>query len=200
MPGNRTNVLELNSRNVAYGYDNDYRLGSEAITADPGGNNGTVSNVYDVVGNRFSRASTLNAVPTASYSYDANDRLAIDTYDNNGNTKSSASISNSYDFENRMTAHGAVTIVYDGDGNRVNETVGGTTTKYLVDRLTPTKLPQVMDEIVNGSVTRTYAYGLQRVSENQLVNSTWTPSFYGYDGHANVRFLTNTSGAVNRFV
>ncbi len=30
--GNRTNVLELNARNVAYGYDNDYRLTSEAIT------------------------------------------------------------------------------------------------------------------------------------------------------------------------
>jgi len=29
--GNRTNVLELNNRNVAYGYDNDYRLTSEAI-------------------------------------------------------------------------------------------------------------------------------------------------------------------------
>ncbi len=28
-------MLELNNRNVAYGYDNDYRLTSEAITADP---------------------------------------------------------------------------------------------------------------------------------------------------------------------
>ena len=51
--GNRTNVLELNSRNVGYGYDNDYRLTSEAITGDPGGNNGTVSYTgYDAVGNR----------------------------------------------------------------------------------------------------------------------------------------------------
>jgi len=48
---------------------------------------------------------------------------------------------------------------------------------------------------VSGSVTRTYAYGLQRISENQLVGSTWTPSFYGYDGHGNVRFLMNTAGA-----
>src|SRR5712692_9975240 len=194
--GNRTNVLELNSRNVGYGYDNDYRLTSEAITADPGGNNGTVSNVYDVVGNRFSRTSTLNAVPTASYSYDANDRLAIDTFDANGNTTSSAGISNTYDFENRMTAHGSVTIVYDGDGNRVSETVGGTTTKFLVDDHNPTGLPQVLDEKVSGSVTRTYAYGLQRISENQLVSGTLKPSFYGYDGHGNGRFLMNVSGTV----
>ena len=49
---------------------------------------------------------------------------------------------------------------------------------------------------MNGSVTRTYAYGLQRISENQLNGSTWTPSFYGYDGHGNVRFLTGSAGTV----
>jgi RHS repeat-associated protein len=195
--GNRTNVLELNNRNVVYGYDNDYRLTSEAITADPAGNNGTVSYTgYDNVGNRTSMTSTLSAVPGGSFSYDNNDRLSVDTYDNNGNTTSSAGITNTYDFENRMTAHGAVTIVYDGDGNRVSETAGGVTTKYLVDTLNPTGLPQVLDEKVSGSVTRTYAYGLQRVSENRLVGSTWTPSFYGYDGHGNVRFLTNTVASV----
>jgi len=44
---------------------------------------------------------------------------------------------------------------YDGDGNRVSETVGGTTTRYLVDTLNRLVLPQVLDEIVSGSVTRT---------------------------------------------
>jgi RHS repeat-associated protein len=53
---------------------------------------------------------------------------------------------------------------------------------------------QVLDELVSGAVTKTYTYGLQRISENQLVGSTWTPSFYGYDGHGNVRFLTSTTG------
>jgi hypothetical protein len=47
-----------------------------------------------------------------------------------------------------------------------------------------------MDKLVNGSVTRTYAYGLQRISENQLISGTWTPSFYGYDGHGNDQILT----------
>jgi len=45
-------------------------------------------------------------------------------------------------------------------------------------------------------VTKTYTYGLQRISENQLSGSTWTPTFYGYDGHGNVRFTTNTAGTV----
>ncbi len=129
-------------------------------------------------------------------STDINDRLNTDTYDNNGNTISSASIGNAYDFENHMITHGAVAMTYDGDGNRVAETVGGVTTKYLVDTLNPTGLPQVMDETVSGSVTRTYAYGVQRISEDQPISSTWTPSFYGYDGHGNVRFLTNSAGTI----
>ena len=54
----------------------------------------------------------------------------------------------------------AVTIVYDGDGNRVAETVGGVTTKYLVDTQNPTGYAQVVDELVGGgAVTRTYTYG-----------------------------------------
>jgi RHS repeat-associated protein len=87
-------------------------------------------------------------------------------------------------------------MVYDGDGNRVSETAGSTTTKYLIDSLNPTGYAQVLDELVSGAVTKTYTYGVQRISENQLVSSTWTPSFYGYDGHGNVRFLTNMAGAV----
>src|SRR5207249_10885918 len=147
-------------------------------------------------GGRTQITSTLSAVGGGSVSYDSNDRLTTDTIDNNGNTTLSGGVSNTYDFENRMTAHGTTTLGYDGDGNRASETVGGATTKYLVDALNPTGLPQVLDETVNGSVTRTYGYGLQRISENQLNGSTWTPSFYGYDGHGNVRFLTNSAGTV----
>jgi len=65
-----------------------------------------------------------------------------------------------------------------------------------VDDLNPTGLPQVLDEIVSGAVTRTYAYGLQRISEDQQISGAWTPSFYGYDGHGNVRFLTSNAGSV----
>ena len=84
---------------------------------------------------------------------------------------------------------------FDGD-NRGSETAAGTTSTYLVDSLNPTGYAQVMDELASGSVTRTYAYGLQRISENHLLGSTWTPSFYGYDGHGNVRFLQ----FVNKFI
>ena len=164
------------------------------FTGDPGGNNGTVSYTgYDAVGNRTQMTSTLGAVPGGTFSYDSNDRLSGPSYDNNGNTIGLSGTTIAYDFENRMKTYGAINIVYDGDWNRVSETVG-TTTKYLMDSLNPTGLPQVLDELVSGAVTRTYSYGRRRISENQLAGSTWTPSFYGYDGHGNVRFLTNAAG------
>ena len=43
---------------------------------------------------------------------------------------------------------------------------------------------------------RTYNYGSQRISQNQLINSVWTPSFYGYDGFGSVRTLTNAASTV----
>jgi RHS repeat-associated protein len=60
----------------------------------------------------------------------------------------------------------------------------------------PTGYPQVFDELTGSAVTRTYTYGLQRISENQVIDNVWTPSFYGYDGFGTVRQLTNTAGAV----
>jgi hypothetical protein len=51
--------------------------------------------------------------------------------------------------------------------------------------------------LVNGAVARRYTYGLQRISESQVVNSAWTASFYQYDGRGTVRMLTNSAGAVN---
>jgi RHS repeat-associated protein len=51
-----------------------------------------------------------------------------------------------------------------------------------------------MEELVNGAVARSYTYGLDRISENQLVSGAWTASFYGVDGGGSVRQLANSSG------
>jgi RHS repeat-associated protein len=87
---------------------------------------------------------------------------------------------------------GSATMVYDGDGNPVAKTADGVTTQYLVDDLNPTGLPQVAEEIVNGTVQRRYVYGLGRISETQA----GTTSYYGSDGHGDVRFLMDDTGAV----
>ena len=190
-------VAELSSRTVNYGYDDLYRLTSETVSSDPRGNNGQVTYTLDNVGNRLQRSSTLPAVaPTGLLSYDANDRVSTDSYDANGNTTFNSGQTNVYDFENRLVQRGGVTIVYDGDGNRVKETVAGVTTSYLVADQNPTGYAQVLDEIQNGAVTRTYSYGLELINERQSISGTLTTSFYGYDGHGSVRFLTDSTGAI----
>jgi RHS repeat-associated protein len=140
--------------------------------------------------------STLGAIPAGLWSYDSNDRLSTDTYDDAGNTVWSAGIENKYDCENHLVQHGEIKVVYDGDGNRVAKTVGGVTTAYLVDTNNPTGYAQVIDELQGGQVTRSYTYGLDLISQTQPINGAWTTSYYGYDGHGSVRFLTDASAAV----
>jgi hypothetical protein len=110
--GNRMSVAELSGRAVAYAYDFLYRLTSETVTADPHNNNGVGSYTYDAVGNRKTLTSTLPPQGGNTYNYDADDRLASDHYDSDGNTTLSGGITNTYDFENHLIAHGGVTVVY----------------------------------------------------------------------------------------
>jgi RHS repeat-associated protein len=197
--GNRQSATESSGRTLSWSYDGIYRLTNETISLDPMSKNGTVAYGLDPVGNRQSQTSSIPGIPTASFSYDADDRiLSTESYDANGNTTVSGSRTFTYDFANRLKSMngGAVTLVYDGDDNRVAKTVGGATTRYLVDDLNPTGYAQVVEELIVGAVTRTYTYGLQRINENQVVGNSWTPSFYGYDGFGSVRQLTNSTGAV----
>jgi RHS repeat-associated protein len=196
--GHRLSVTELSGRTVNYGYDNLYRLTGEAIAADPNSVNGSVGYGYDAVGNRLQKTSTLPGFPGATSSYNANDELATDTYDANGNTTASTGLSYAYDFENHLVQQAGLTIVYDGDGNRVSKTGSSGTTQYLVDELNPTGYAQVVDELQNGSVARTYTWGLELVAQSRPQTSP-NPSlvnYYVFDGHGSVRALTNTSGAV----
>jgi RHS repeat-associated protein/uncharacterized repeat protein (TIGR01451 family) len=193
--GHRLSIAELSGRTVQYAYDDLYRLTSETISG-AASQNGTVSYTYDAVGNRLRRSSTLPAIPaTGLLNYDNNDRPATDPYDNNGNLLNGGVGSNVYDFENRLVQAGGVTIVYDGDGNRVQESVAGVSTSFLVADKNPSGYPRVLDEIQGSSVTRTYTYGLDLINERQNLAGTLTTSFYGFDGHGSVRFLTDSTGA-----
>ena len=131
--------------------------------------------------------------------FNADDELASESYDSDGNVTAAGGKTFTYDSENHLMSFNgsAVSIIYDGDGNRVAKTVSGVTTRYLVDDLNPTGYAQVVEELSSGgAVQRQYTYGLQRISQNQFVSSTWTPSFYGYDGFGTVRQLTNSTGTI----
>jgi len=196
--GNRLYATESGGRRVDWSYDGIYRLTNETITLDPHSKNGTVSYGLDLVGNRLSQTSSLPGISAGTFTYDVNDRLSTETYDNNGNTTASGARTFAYDFENRLKSmnNGAVTIQYDGDGRRVAKTVAAVATRYLVDDVNPTGYSQVVEELVNGVVQRTYTYGKSRISQSQLINGAWTASFYGLDGMGSVRVLTDATGAV----
>jgi RHS repeat-associated protein len=205
--GHRTGVTELSGRTVSYGYDSIYRLTSETIASDPSAVNGAASYVYDPVGNRTQKTSTIPGYPGGLTNYNANDQIGTDSYDNDGNTTGSNGVGYVYDFENRLVqAGGGISIVYDGDGNRVSKTVAGLTTTYLVDDQNPTGYSQVVYESTAGSsapnreVSHTFAYGLERTLEQRVYlaggNFFTQTIYFVYDGHGSVRALTDQSGNV----
>jgi RHS repeat-associated protein len=196
--GNRTSVTEQNGRVVNYTYDALYRLTNETINGDLTAN-GQASYAYDAVGNRLSRTSTIPGLSATTATYNANNQLSGDTYDLNGNTIGSQGATYAYDSTNRLKSANpsGASYAYDGDGNLVAKTVGGTTTRYLVDNNNPTGYAQIVEELVGGQVQRQYTYGHDLISQRQFVNGQWQTSFYGYDGHGSVRYLTDAAGAIS---
>ena len=196
--GQRLTAADITGREVAYGYAAVARLTSETVAGDPGGHSGAITYSLDPTGNRLNRASSVTGIPTTASTYNANDQLASDGYDPNGNTTSADGDIFTYDFANRLKSKNgsAVTLVYDCDGNRVAKTVAGTTTKYLVDDLSPTGYVQVLEEVQGGAVQTRYTYGTMLVSQTRNPGATPQTSFYGYDAHGNVTFLTDAAGAV----
>jgi RHS repeat-associated protein len=194
-------AAESSGRSLQWSYDGIYRLTNETITGDPQHDNGSSSYSLDPVGNRLSVSTSLTGLTSGVFSYNPDDEVSSESYDANGNATQVGAKSFTYDSENHMmsmsTAGTTVSMLYDGDGNRIGKSVNGVPTYYLVDDLNPTGYPQVVEELNSaGVVQRQYTYGLQRISESQLVNGAWTPSFYGYDGGGNVRQLTSSAGAV----
>ncbi len=198
--GNRTNLSETigsTSRNFAWGYDNVYRLTSEIATAS--GSSNILNYGYDNVGNRLTRANGGFSLTNQSFSFNSNDWLNGDSYDNNGNTTGSSGVTYQYDYANRLTNFNngsTLNIVYDADGNRISKMVGSTTTLYLVSAVNPTGYPQVVEEFtVSGTSTtlsKVYTYGLSLISQRQGS----TDYFFGTDGHGSTRFLTDGSGSI----
>jgi RHS repeat-associated protein len=158
--------------------------------------NGAASYTYDPVGNRTQKVSTIPGFPGGLTNYNANDQLATDTYDANGNTTASLGNGYAYDFENHLIQQGGISIAYDGDGNRVSKTVAGVTTLYFIETQNPTGYAQVITETASNGGTTAYVYGLERISRETLGGSSAGASYYVYDGHGSVRALTDPTGAV----
>lgn len=192
--GARTNLAEtVNGVGRSYGWSYDflYRLNQELMGGATGG---ALGYGYDAVGNRTNRTSTLSQLPAGTSSYTANDWLASDKCDSDGNTIGSGGGSYEYDALDRLTnANGTVFLEYDGDGNRVKKTVGGVTTYYLVDDRNPSGHAQVLEEYQGSSLERVYNYGLALISQQATGGAAY---YFVTDGHGSTRMLTDGSGAV----
>ena len=189
--------------------DDTYRLLSETII-DPINGDLTIAYNYDAVGNRLSMNNTVTGLTT--YIYNNNDWLLTEitndvattyTYDNNGNTliKSNTQEQVVYDWdqENRLvvvaiTNSGGVSNIeyqYDFNGIRVASVADGVETRYLVDA--NREYTQVLEEYdSNGNTQVNYVNGWSLISQTR----NGEDSFYGYDGHSGVRFLTDVDGNV----
>ena len=74
-----------------------------------------------------------------------------------------------YDFENHLIRQGGISIVYDGDGNRVSKTVAGLTTTYMVDPFSITGYAQVVYESFSGKTSAEHSgYGRRRYASEPL--------------------------------
>ena len=143
---------------------------------------------------------------TTTYSYDANNRLTMEsknesgttttsmfTYDDNGNllteldATNTAVVSHSYDGFNRLISSvvgtTTITYAYNPQGLRTSRTVGAATTEYLLDG------GNVVGEITNGTTT-TYLRGANLISDGT--------NYYLHNAHGDVVQLTDSTGTVTQ--
>ena len=207
LAGKRTNANETiggTSRTFNWQFDVLDRLTNEVVTGTAP--TGALAYAYDDVGNRLSRRGTLGTIVGQTNQFDNNDRLDNDSdpatpstfFDANGNATNHSGPFR-FSAENRLTNanSGAVLIIYDGNGNRVKKIAGGVTNLYLVDPLSPSGNPQVLEELAVGAgatnLVVTYTYGRRLISQRRPGVAT---NFYGFDGHGSVLFLLDSAGNV----
>ena len=204
---------------VSYEYDALSQLTAVTQSASDDGIERT-EYTYDRVGNRLrTREFALQAPGTykrspraVDYTYDAADRLvragnSTFEYDANGNRIGAfelggATTRYAYNAANRLVrviADGKeVTYTYDGDGNKVEQTVNGNATKsvrFLTD-VAPL-LPVILEEdhVSHGKsddVVR-YLYGVDLISQ-ELSRRVPQALFYNSDGLGSTIALTDFSG------
>jgi YD repeat-containing protein len=81
--GNLISTTESGGRQVGWTYDGRSRLTNETISLAPSGHNGSVGYGLEPVGNRLNDTSTLEGVSPGSWTFNADDELASETYDAN---------------------------------------------------------------------------------------------------------------------
>lgn len=216
-------AVEHPSTKLTYVYD----ALSQLVAVEEGQLKNRTEYTYDAVGNRLQRTLSRHWRPkgwvplkTVKYTYDTADRLLKAgnmnfTYDANGNrlTKSILKFpieSYTYDSANRLVqvlqGSNKVTYVYDGDGNKVGQSIQGAicrrdsdaqTFNFLNDVASP--LPVVLRED-GPEQAISYAYGLSLMAEEiaPIGHKKSSPDtfFYHHDGLGSTVAMSDERGCV----
>jgi RHS repeat-associated protein len=167
--GNPLKAITLNGTRT-YAYDARNRLTSAcaqltcANSGDP-----RVVYAYDPVGNRLTQTIPAG---TTSYSYNADNELTqaagpsgttAYAYNARGDRTQAGPWTYQFNLAGRLTnaTDGTThaTYGYDGDGNKLSESVDGTSTSYVWDPA-PTLPSLVLERKANGATVRAYHYGV----------------------------------------
>jgi RHS repeat-associated protein len=190
---------------TSYTYDQDSRIAS--ITDAAGAT--TLASIVlsrDAIGRATSAArfipqeAALASSSTSSVSFGAANEISGATYDARGRlTNDNSGATYQWSASSRLLSYArpdgsASAITYDGLGQRISRTSGGTTQNYVVDYATG--LPSVAIIESGGSPLTYYVY----TGEGSLLYSVDATSgahrFYAYDDTGSTTFLTNDAGTI----
>jgi RHS repeat-associated protein len=205
--GNLTGTLNPNGSAAAYSYDAANRLIALTNSAPDSAVISSYQYTLDAVGNhaQVDQVELLQTTPVVgqfSFAYDNDNRMVTSeglpqVFDANGNM-TSINTTNLlvYDYENRLTqtvfGNSTNSYQYNGLGNRMSATRGGSATHYVQDVNSP--LTQVLAETDSaGTVTAYYVYGLGLISR---IDSDGNPQYYHYDSRGSTIALSDASGQI----
>jgi len=214
--GRLEKITYPNGTYIEYLYDAYFRL----VTVSNKESDGTVIaqytvDVFDDLG-APEQVTTTGGIPAPvpalneTYSYDDNNRIssagtATFTHNDMGEilTKVQGTNTDSFNWDSddipgrlqSMVVNGtARNYEYDGLGNRIATTVGGVTTKYVLD--VSGRLANVIAETdVNGNVTAYYLHGLGLIGKIET-DTAESAHYYHYDRRGNTVALTDDTGNV----
>lgn len=210
--GTTTALPPLGDQFITYEYDPLYRL-TEAIYT--GTFNGTYQYEYDAVGNRETYTTTIATTEVTSYQYDDANRLTQSTIQGGDTTTYewddasrlitttvASTISRVYgysqdgDMLSALVDGETTTFLYDGNGNRLQMTVGSEVTIYTLDYAKGFRT--LMEQGGAFAETKHYLYGLACVGElvdaDEPATKEWR--YYQRDGNSLVRQTTNEEEAI----
>ncbi|MEX2213779.1 MAG: RHS repeat-associated core domain-containing protein [Phycisphaeraceae bacterium] len=181
-------------RTVAYTYDMNDRLLTEASDADTGDDTFTVYSYGNATGTSGGDATqqtgkkvwdglddTGSVIEAVTYDYNLQGRMAKATITKGGDTTE-------------------LEYAYDDSGIRVGqtETVNSGTPvvhEYLVDANNPTGYQQVLEEFIDSVLAKSYTLGLDVIAQANT-GSPVDDYFFLYDAHGSTRALLDAAAAV----